>query len=160
MTRFLFRVAELSLSLLPGLRTNHNTFIYQFAAHSLSTPPVLFHLIPTSCGVCALAETVRNGPDWPHLVHDEHNPSQQPQPSLFGEAGRLLSEHREETVEFERLPARPISEEIVTPFGSCLMLHCTPTTPSPPLASPSLPTICGTTTIGRDFGATRKTPKQ
>ncbi|KAK2947025.1 hypothetical protein BLNAU_18027 [Blattamonas nauphoetae] len=63
-------------------------------------------------------------------------------------------------MEFERLPVHPISEEIVTPFGSCLMLRCPPTTLSPPLASPSLPTICGTTTSGREFGATRKTSKQ
>ncbi|KAK2939881.1 hypothetical protein BLNAU_25207 [Blattamonas nauphoetae] len=41
MTRFLFRVAELSLSLLPGLRTNHNTFIYQFAALAINTASIV-----------------------------------------------------------------------------------------------------------------------
>ncbi|KAK2951242.1 hypothetical protein BLNAU_13858 [Blattamonas nauphoetae] len=41
MTRFLFRVAELSLSLLPALRTNNNPLIFQFAARlSINTARV------------------------------------------------------------------------------------------------------------------------
>ncbi|KAK2951244.1 hypothetical protein BLNAU_13860 [Blattamonas nauphoetae] len=60
-------------------------------------------------------------PDWPLPVYNQHNPSQKPPPSLCAEAGRLLSERRDEKVEFERLSEHQISEEIITLFGSCLI---------------------------------------
>ncbi|KAK2943776.1 hypothetical protein BLNAU_21314 [Blattamonas nauphoetae] len=194
MTNFLFRVAELSPSLLPDIHSSGNTFIYKFTARlAINTARVVssdpneprclcfgrdnqkwiaflaaqkelmkprkypLWLLSVSCIslIVLLAASIDDGvseaailflssksqltveqtrallfstpttfpisSDWPLPVYNQHNPSQNPPPSLCAEAGRLLSERRDKPVKLEPQYKHPISEEIATLFGSCVL---------------------------------------